>query len=77
MRVCFEIFQSLGKPWTSLCEEAAQFASTIPPEHLIAIAHSEDQDDAVLTVWYWKGPATAGTTAEAAPAIAKSRKRKT
>jgi hypothetical protein len=54
MRVHFELFQSLGKPWNTLCEEAADFASKLPPERLISIAHSEDQDDAVLTVWYWK-----------------------
>jgi hypothetical protein len=61
MRVHFELFQSLGKPWNTLCEEAAAFASKLPPERLISIAHSEDQDDAVLTVWYWKDdvPSTA------------------
>jgi hypothetical protein len=60
MRVHFELFQSLGKPWNMLCEEAAAFASKLPPGRLICIAHSEDQDDAVLTVWYWKDsePAT-------------------
>jgi hypothetical protein len=69
MRVCFELFQSLGKPWNTLCEEAAEFASKIPPGRLISIAHSEDQDDAVLTVWYWQEPEA---VVPAPPAISKA-----
>ncbi len=50
----FTIFRGTLKSWESLFTEAAEFASVIGPERLISISHSEDQNDGVVTVWYWK-----------------------
>lgn len=52
-RCDFRIFRGTFSSWNSLCTEAAEFASTIGPQNLISISHSEDKDDGVVTVWYW------------------------
>jgi hypothetical protein len=55
VRVRFEMFRSLGKPWEALFDEAAEFAGRLRPEQLISISHSEDAANAVVSVWYWEG----------------------
>jgi hypothetical protein len=52
-RVDFRIFRGTFSTWNSLCAEAAEFASTIGRQNLINISHSEDDDDGVITVWFW------------------------
>jgi hypothetical protein len=52
-RVDFRIFRGTFATWNGLCTEAAEFASTVGPENLISISHSEDKDDGVVTVWFW------------------------
>ena len=52
-RVDFRIFRGTFSTWNELCTEAAEFASTIAPQSLISISHSEDKDDGVVTVWFW------------------------
>lgn len=49
----FKIFRSTFATWDSLCNEAAGFASTLGPENLITLSHSEDQEDGVIIVWFW------------------------
>ena len=51
--VHFEIFKSSFNSWESLFAEAAKFAESIGPEHLIGISHSSDHSEGVVTVWYW------------------------
>ena len=52
---CFEIIRGgLFSTWNELCEEAAQFVTNVGPADLISISHSEDKNDAVIVVWYWK-----------------------
>ena len=53
MRVEFRIFRSMMKSWDTLFAEAAAFASELGPDRLISISHSEDNDEGVVTVWYW------------------------
>ena len=53
MKVTFQVFRGTWASWQDLFTEAAAFASTLPPERLISISHSEDKDDGVVTVWYW------------------------
>jgi hypothetical protein len=53
MRVCFKVFRSGTSTWQTLFAEAAAFATQISPERLINISHSEDDNDGVVTVWYW------------------------
>ena len=54
MRVEFRVFRATMASWTTLFEEAAQFASQIGQERLVSISHSCDQGDGVVTVWYWQ-----------------------
>ncbi len=53
MRVRYRVFRSSFSSWETLFEEAAAFASTIAPDHLIGLSHSEDQNDGVVCVWFW------------------------
>ena len=53
MKVKFEVFRSSFKSWESLFQQAADFANSIGPDNLISISHSEDQNEGVVTVWYW------------------------
>jgi hypothetical protein len=39
--------------WEALFAEAAAFATSVGPARVISISHSEDQNDGVVTVWYW------------------------
>jgi hypothetical protein len=54
MRARYKVFRAVFKSWEKLFEDAAAFASQIGPERLITIAHSADQADGVVTVWYWE-----------------------
>jgi hypothetical protein len=54
MRVNFRIFQSSFSSWKSLFQEAADFAGTIAPDHLITISHSADKGEGVVCVWFWE-----------------------
>ena len=48
----FKIFRGALASWNHLFKEAAEFASSIPPDKLISISHSADNFDGVVTVWY-------------------------
>jgi hypothetical protein len=52
-KVSYRVFRATFTSWTSLCDEAANFASTIAPDDLISISHSCDNRDGVVIVWYW------------------------
>jgi hypothetical protein len=52
--VKFRMFRGIFKTWQKFFEEASEFASTLNHEALINISHSCDQQDAVVTVWYWE-----------------------
>lgn len=51
--VDFRMFRGTIKPCHDSFREAAEFASTLRPEELIGISHSEDGDDGVVAVWHW------------------------
>lgn len=53
MTVEFETFRGTWATWETLFQNAARFASSLGPERLISISHSEDENDGVVTVWYW------------------------
>jgi len=53
MTVRFQEFRSTFKSWDTLFGQAAEFATTLGPERLISISHSEDQSKGVVAVWYW------------------------
>ena len=52
-RVGYRIFRGVWKSWERLFAEAAEFATEVGPARLISISHSEDQNDSVVTVWFW------------------------
>ena len=49
----FEVFRGSLASWHTLFSQAAAFATRVGPRRLISISHSEDQNDGVVTVWYW------------------------
>jgi len=49
----FEVFRGTLASWESLFTDAAAFASQLGPGRVIAISHSADHSDGVVTVWYW------------------------
>ena len=49
----FRHFRGALTTWEQLFQQAAAFASSIGPQRLISISHSEDYSDGVVTVWYW------------------------
>ena len=52
-QVAFHVIRGVWSSWEGLFQEAADFASRLGPERLISISHSEDDNDGVVTVWYW------------------------
>jgi len=51
--VRFEVFRGVMATWPGLFQQAAEFATRLGRDRLITIAHSEDQQDGVVAVWYW------------------------
>jgi hypothetical protein len=51
--VRFKMFRGTIATWDQLFTEAGEFATSVGRERLISISHSEDQQDGVVTVWYW------------------------
>lgn len=51
--VKYKVFRSSISSWGQLFSETAEFASQVGPERLISISHSEDNNEGVVTVWYW------------------------
>jgi hypothetical protein len=66
MRVRYEMFRSGFIAWQELFDQAARFASSLAPGQVISISHSEDENDGVVTVWYWgeEDPGEGGTSTE-------------
>lgn len=59
MQLRFEYFRGLLSSWPTLMRQAADFASTVGPARLVNLSQSEDDDDGVITVWYWDEDPTA------------------
>jgi hypothetical protein len=57
-RAASQIFRGTFSAWESLCAEAAAFATTIGPQNLITISHSEDKNMGIVVVWYWTAEPT-------------------
>jgi hypothetical protein len=53
VRVRFQSFRGRFESWETLFSEAANFATSLGPDRVISISHSEDHNDGVVTVWYW------------------------
>ena len=55
MNAQFRIFRGTLASWETLLADAADFASTLGPDRVISISHSEDANEGVVVVWYWSG----------------------
>jgi len=53
MRVRFRKFRATLMTWDELFQQAADFASSLGPERVISISHSDSHSKGVVTVWYW------------------------
>ncbi|MCA9218654.1 MAG: hypothetical protein KDB27_36545 [Planctomycetales bacterium] len=56
MRVEFRVFRlQMLTTWEGLCQQAADFANSLPPDSLINISHSSGQGigSTAVTIWYW------------------------
>jgi hypothetical protein len=54
VHVRFRIFRSSFSSWTTLFQEAADFAATVAPDRLINISHDCDPArEGTVCVWYW------------------------
>jgi ribosomal protein L40E len=49
----YEVFRGVFASWDVLFRQAAAFANRLGPERVVSISHSEDENDGVVTVWYW------------------------
>jgi hypothetical protein len=49
----YKMFKSGSKRWSTLCNEASDFASELSEGQLINISHCCDHQTAVVTVWFW------------------------
>lgn len=52
-KVLFKVYRGVWTSWNELFTEACKFATAIGKERLISISHSEDENDGIVTVWYW------------------------
>jgi len=52
-RMEYKYFRGTFASWDQLFNQAADFATEIGPEWVVGISHSCDDDDGVVTVWYW------------------------
>jgi hypothetical protein len=52
-KMAFKVFKSSWSSWDELFSQAAQLATQVGPERVISISHSADQNQGVVTVWFW------------------------
>jgi hypothetical protein len=52
-KVKFKVYRGVWASFSELFSEASEFASEIGKDRLISISHSEDNNDGIVTVWYW------------------------
>jgi hypothetical protein len=56
VRVRHRLFKSSFKSWEALCDEAAEFATSVGRDRLISISASQADTggQGVIFVWYWE-----------------------
>ena len=52
-QVRYQAFRGRLTTWDDLFGQAAAFATQIGRENVLSISHSEDDNEGVVTVWYW------------------------
>jgi hypothetical protein len=54
VQVRHRLFRSTIKSWEKLCQEAAEFATTVGKDRLINISVAQGDTGGVIFVWYWE-----------------------
>ena len=56
MRVRHMLFRSTFKSWEALCDEAAEFATSLGKDRLIniSVTQGDTGGQGVIFVWYWE-----------------------
>ena len=49
----FQIVRGSLSSWESLCKMAARIGTRIGRDRVVSISHSEDSNEAIITIWYW------------------------
>ena len=62
MQVRFKTFQSQFGLRERVLQKVAEYAQQVGRERLISISHTEERDNAVITIWYWEEDAAKTTT---------------
>lgn len=52
-RLAFEYHQGTLISWVELFEKAAETATAVGPDRVLAVTHSADHSAGLVTVWYW------------------------
>lgn len=56
MYMSVKVFSSNRKSLGEVCEEAAEFATSVGPERLVSVSHSSEGSRSLVVVWYWTHP---------------------
>ena len=56
VRVRHKLFKSSFRSWEDLCDEAAEFATTVGRDRLIniSVSQADSGGQGVIFVWYWE-----------------------
>ena len=66
MTLQFKVFRAIMRSWDQLFAEAADFATSVGPDRLVSISHSQEGTAGVVTVWYWSDETAAERSSDAA-----------
>lgn len=54
-RLKFKVFKSSWDSWDKLCQQAADFATTVGKDNVVNVSHSCcGSNDGTVTIWYWQ-----------------------
>ena len=66
-RLTFRAYRGTFATWEELFSAAARFASDLGSERVLNVSHSVDDDDGVVTVWYWTADGAEDGTIQSVP----------
>jgi hypothetical protein len=54
MKARFKIYRSSWDSWETMCTQVAELLTDLGPNRVIGVSQSDDNNEGVLTVWYWE-----------------------
>jgi hypothetical protein len=72
-QVAFQVYRGVYITFEELFAQAAEFATRIGRDRLISISHSEDENDGVVTVWYWEDRVASPPPSQPSPPSSRRR----